>query len=201
MAPGGAQERHEPLPSLVALPGWLWRRAGRAGRAAAVAVLVGIVVAGAVFIPQGARITRQNAARDERAAVAAEAARVRAVQREQRPRRARARPAARPVVLLGALEGHIRADSAARPGLSPVRRVECEELDRPTPHRGLYDCTAVTAEVIAPGTQGRGVTGYPYRAVVDSATGALTWCKVAGQAGEGSYTRRAKTAIPAACGG
>lgn len=201
MARGDAGERHEPLPSLAALPGWLWRRAGPAGRIGAVAVLVGIALAAAIFIPKGARTTRENDERDEREAAAAQAARVRATNREQRPHRARAPAAARPALLLGPLERRIRADSAARPGLSPVRRVECDLLERPSPRRGRYSCTAVTAEVIAPGTKGRGITGYPYRAMVDAGTGVLVWCKVAGQAGEGSYTRKAATPIPVACGG
>jgi hypothetical protein len=199
---GGAGERHEPLPSLVALPGWLWRRAGRAGRVLTVVVLVGLIVAGAIYIPAGSRTTHRNAARDEREAVAAQAARVRATRLEQRPRHAGVAPGTSQMTLLRALESRIRADSAGRPGhLSPVRRVQCDLLERPTPHSRRYDCTAVTAEVIAPGTGGRGVTGYPYRALVDSRAGSLTWCKVAGQAGEGSYTRQARTPIPAACGG
>jgi hypothetical protein len=201
VARGGAQERHEPLPSLAALPGWLWRRAGPLGRAAAVVVLVAIVVAAAVFIPQGSRISHQNAARDARAAAAAQAARVRAIRREQLPHAARVAPATGPARLLAPLEARIRSDSAARPGLSPVRRVQCDPLGRPTPHRGRYGCTAVTAEVVAPGTDGRGVTGYPYRALVDARTGSLVWCKVAGHPGEGSYTRQAATPIPVACGG
>jgi type II secretory pathway pseudopilin PulG len=198
---GDAGERHEPLPSLAALPGWLWRRAGPAGRIGAVVVLLGIVAAAAVFIPQGARTTRENAARDEREAAAAQAARIRATNREQRPHRAHTAAAGRPALLVNPLEQRIRADSAARPGLSPVRRVECDLLDRPSPREGRYSCTAVTAEVIAPGTKGRGITGYPYRALVNARTGVLVWCKVAGQAGEGSYTRQAATPIPVACGG
>ena len=60
----------------------------------------------------------------------------------------------------------------------------------------------MTARVInADGNRAYGVTGYPYRAIVQFRTGGLTWCKIVGRAGEGSLYTRNPTPIPRACTG
>ena len=63
-----------------------------------------------------------------------------------------------------------------------------------------YTCTAVTSDVPATGASEGGTIGYPYRALADPGAGSFTYCRVAGQPGEGSYTREALASLPRACG-
>lgn len=194
------------MPPLSQLPRWLWARMGTPARAAAVIAALGLVAAAIVMAPRLADINRDNRAADRREAAQAEADRVRRIRELQRPRTVAVRASSR-MSLRRSLERAIVKDSGARPGMSPVKRVECVgPPGRPTPEddrdvrHGRYACTAVTADVANAGSSGRGFTGYPYRAVVDFQTGKATLCRVAGQAAEGFLDRRA-VPVPAACTG
>jgi hypothetical protein len=170
---------------------------GTGARAATVAGFLALVVLAAVLLPHLAGITRENEARDKREIAEARAAQIAHIRVEQRPRSATASPP-----LLAALRAHIATDVRGRPGdLSPVRRVECESPDPASAPRRRYACTAVTSDVANADDTGRGVIGYPYRAVVDARVRRLTWCKISGQPGEGSFVGRRAVPTPRACGG
>lgn len=173
---------------------------GRPARVATALAALAVAVAAAVAAPKLAQINRDNQARDVREAAAAKAATMRRVREEQRPRRAAVKPSP-PGELLAALQSRIAADARHRPGLGRVRRVECRTPDRAGGRRVRYSCTAVTSDVVTAAGDSRGVIGYPYRALVETEDGRLTWCKVAGSAGEGSFNPRNRTPIPRACGG
>lgn len=88
-------------------------------------------------------------------------------------------------------------------GDDPPKRVECEPLD--AVRRGgrsllSYSCTAVTSDVPVTDASEGGIIGYPYRALADPRDGSFSFCRVAGQPGEGSYTREALVRLPRACG-
>ena len=192
---------------------------GRGARIGA-GVALGVLVVGVILlIPVLSEVRQDNREEERRDRAAARAADIKRVNAIQRPRTAttgRDDPSAteqqRRRVRAAAIETltvKILADSRGRKGLNPAKRVQCagppddrrpeRNLDRAS---GRYACTAVTARVInADGERAYGVTGYPYRAVVQFRTGGLTWCKVVGRAGEGSLYSRNPTPIPRACTG
>ncbi len=192
-------DRYEPLPPVYRLPRWLWARMGRPARAVVVVAGVVVVTAVAVAAPRLARINDDNKAAERRETAANRAALLRRVRSEQRPHRASAE-ASGPTGQLAALKARILSDVRARPGTNPVRRVECRSPDQANARARRYACTAVTSDIVS-ANGGRGVVGYPYRALVRTGGGRLTWCKVAGSAGEGSFNPRNRTPIPRACGG
>ena len=75
-----------------------------------------------------------------------------------------------------------------------VLRTECERIRN---GGGRYSCTAVTSNVVGGGSVG--ALGVPYRAIVRGDD--VTWCRIAGQPGEGSNKGRPLVGIPLACGG
>ncbi len=212
-------DRYEPFPGLTGIPGWLWARMGRGARIGAGVALASALIGLLLLIPVLARVRQDNREDERRERAALRAADIKRVNAIQRPRTAttdRDDPAApaqqRRRIRAAAIEtlrARILADSRHRRGVNPARRVQCAGPpgDR-RPERSLarasgrYACTAVTARVInADGDRAYGVTGYPYRAVVQFRTGGLTWCKVVGRAGEGSLYSRNPTPIPGACTG
>ena len=66
---------------------------------------------------------------------------------------------------------------------------------------GRYSCIAVTADVRGAESQGNGIIGHPYRALIDFQTGEYAFCKISGRPGEGSLSREHAIGVPAACGG
>ena len=193
-------DRYEPFPGLTKIPGWLWRRMGRGARMAAGVGAAVLVVGVILLIPVLSEVRRENRQEERRERAAALAADIKRVNAIQRPRTATG-PRDDPSAAVAALRARILVDSNGRRGLSRARRVECTLGDRKQ-HVGRYSCIAVTARVInADGDRAYGVTGYPYRAVVRFRTGALTWCKVVGRAGEGSLYSRNPTPVPRACTG
>lgn len=212
-------ERHQPLPPLPQLPGYLWRRTPRAGRAVIVLLGVGAVVAIVLSVPGIRESKRETAARERTEAADSRARRIRELRRLQAPRsatsanvdRAGASVAERVRTrraLARDLSAAIVADSRRRPGTDRVRRADCRGLapeGRPVPERdlvsrrGRYACTAVTSDIRS--SQVRGSIGYPYRAIVDYRNGRLVWCRDVGQAGEGGYIGGALVPISARCGG
>jgi hypothetical protein len=224
----GGPDRYEPLPSLPGIPAYLWRKLSPRGRrvaAVAGALLLVAAVAGVVFgAPAIDRSKRDREAREAAEVAARRAARDRRLAVEQRPRTghgpaAAGLPPARALearrALVARLAAAIERDARARrPGAPPGRRVRdvgCERfprsigerdpaelLDAPT---GRYACLAVTAVVPPGGTTVGSSVGYPYRARVDFADGAYTFCKVSGRPGEKAIPSRSAVTVPRACGG
>jgi hypothetical protein len=216
-------DRYEPLPGLADLPGWLWRRMGRAGRLAALGALILLVAATAAAVPAMLASQEEQAESDRRERAERRAELVRRLEAEQRPRFRRSSSVSPPgaprreqlearATLVAELSAGILADARARARRGeldgPVRRVECERfprsLDAVGAHedlsleRGRYACVAVTAEF---GSGERGVTGvigHQYRAMVDFGTGRYAFCKVSGQAGP---SREQLVTTPRVCGG
>jgi hypothetical protein len=212
----GAPDRYEPLPSLPEIPGWLWRRTGRAARVGIGVALLVVIAALAVLLPRIGDAKRDASARVAQERARAQAQLTRELEAEQRPilRRGAPAPAGAPratqlesrAELLGAIEAAIAADARARVRRGalkgPIRRVECERFPQRKGAlgadknlklaRGRYSCLAVTAEF-----QG-GLLGHQYRAAVDFRTGRYGFCKITGRAGP---EREQIVTIPAACGG
>ncbi|MBN1528434.1 MAG: hypothetical protein JW895_05205 [Thermoleophilaceae bacterium] len=201
-SPSGRPDRYEPLPGLLSLPGFLFRKLGPRGRVAALALgalaAVGLAAAAVVLVPRITETKRDNAAaeREERAA-AIERERRRLIA-EQRPHPGTG-PAGDRAALTRSIEASVTRDARARVAagdLSPPRALYsiCRPLEG---GGGRLSCTAVTSEV--PG--GEGVVGHPFRVLADYPAGRYRWCKVSGRAGEGSFTRLLNVPVPKACGG
>jgi len=218
----GHEDRYEPMPGLLSLPGFLVRKLGPRGRVAA-AVLgalaaAGLIVAAVLLVPVITDVKRDNAEHAEREADRARAAERRALLRAQRPQTALATPA--PAIaaidrrdVVGQLERAIVSDVERRVAAGALRppvamytscatlRNTADALVGAGPRFGRLTCTAVTSRIPAtPGTAA-GVVGHPFRARVDFQSGRMTWCKVSGRAGEGGYRRNALVSVPRACGG
>ena len=195
---------------MLALPGFLYRKLSPRGqrRLRIVAVIAGVaLVAGAiVFVPQIEESKEEGAARERQEAARNLAERRRRMLVEQRPRGGRAGVGGA-AGLEPALERGVEADASRRVAAgeedAPVQRAECEPLD-PVRRDGRtllsFSCTAVTSDLKpTPGSAGV-LVGYPYRALADPASGRFSFCKTAGQPGEGSYTREALVTLPRVCG-
>jgi hypothetical protein len=226
--PPSSQDRYEPLPGLLEIPGFLVRkippRARRPAGFAAAILLAGAIVALVLSIPA---ITESK---DERAATEARLERERRAQRaaelqaELRLREGRG-PAARGLSGAKAIEARqglveqlvadVQADalSRVRSGefTQSVGRVECErfprgargedpalELGSPT---GRYSCLAITADAPRVETNESSSLGYPYRALLHFNSGRFSFCKISGRPGEGSLTREFPVRVPPECGG
>jgi hypothetical protein len=217
-------ERYEPLPNLVELPAWAWRRMSRPLRIGTVVAVLAAIPLLAVLALQldASQADRQAADRRERAQQ--RALRARALEAEQRPRFARSpavvgddgsdaqRLAARArmlddVVAAILADARARARSGAMAGR--VDRAECERFPRSidgrggaesdlSRRRGRYACVAVSAEFKRSKASVGGVIGHPYRALVDFRTGRYAYCKITGAAGP---EREQLVTVPRACGG
>jgi len=208
---GATDDRYEPLPGFLSIPGFLYRKLGPRGRMAVKVggglLIVGAIVAAIVLVPRIADTKRERADRERREAAAAMAERRRQLIAEQRPHRARAESGAPRAVVVTELEERILTDSRARVAAGVLagpaaKRVECE----PLPHgqdvdgaRVVYDCLAVTSDLPSGGDLPGGVIGHPFRGVAEFPSARLTWCKVSGRPGEGSLTRRGLVRLPQAC--
>ena len=206
--PAPQNDRYDPLPGLLSVPGFLYRKLGPRGRIAAKVgggvFLVAVTVAAIVLAPRIAESNRERKAEERREAQAALAARVERLRAEQRPHRGRAEAGASRTAVLADLEAAVLADARARKlhGPSPSR-VACEPLEGANPDaaRVAYDCIAVTSELPSGERSPGGVLGHPFRAVADYSAGRFTWCKVSGRPGEGSLTSGGLVRIPRACSG
>lgn len=203
-------ERHQPLPGVLGLPVFLYRKLSPRGRrrfkiGAGLAAVAGVTLA-IVLVPRIQGAKEEDAARERREAAQSLADRRRRLIEQQRPRTGKsARPGA--AALKAALPPAIKADAERRTQTGELqnapKRVECQALDAVRrAGRSLlsYTCTAVTSDVQATGASEGGTIGYPYRALADPGAGSFTYCRVAGQPGEGSYTREALASLPRACG-
>jgi hypothetical protein len=220
---GYRPDRYEPLPGIVELPGWIWRRMGRGVRIGLAAGLVLLVALGVALAP-GIRESKEDQARSEqRERAEARAELVSRLEGEQRPQfrrsasvvpagAAAAEQLAARADLMDELPAAILADARrrARAGAldGPILRVDCEPFPRSVEgvgadedlsrRRGRYSCVAVTAEFGRTGESIGGVIGHTYRTQVDFETGRYAFCKVAGQSGP---SREQLVTTPRACGG
>jgi hypothetical protein len=221
-------DRYEPLPGLLELPGWIWRRLPTPGKVAL--VLLPFAVIGLVIVlGPGIEESKEERARtEERRSARERAAREAALREQQRPRFAAAAPAAASIAgrerLVDAAARSVRKDATERAAAGelrgPIRGVECEPFPRTTTgvgaeqdlsrRTGTYSCLAVTASFsgstgggeVAPYTRSEGGTiGHPYRVRIDFESGRYAFCKVAGRAGEGGLNARQPVTVPRVCGG
>jgi len=214
---------YEPMPGLVELPGWLWRRTGRGLRVGVALGLLAVIAVGLALIPGMLESKEDQARAEQRERAAARAELVARLEAEQRPRFGRsgsvapagaaaAEQLSARATVMDEVPAAIVADARRRVRLGslggPVLRVECEPFPRTVEgvgahedlsrRSGRYSCIAVTAE-IKPSEQTVGaVLGHRYRAQVDFDTGRYAFCKVAGQSGP---SREQLVTTPRACGG
>jgi hypothetical protein len=209
--PAPKNDHYEPLPGLLSLPSFLYRKLGPRGQLAVkvggTLFVVAVTVAAIVLLPRIAESNREREANEKREAAAALAERVRRLRAEQRPHRGRAGPDAARTVVVAELEAGILADARARAASGTLRgpaasRVECEPLTGGDPGaaRVAYDCLAVTSDLPSAEDLPGGVIGHPFRAVADFSANRFTWCKVSGRPGEGSLSSEDLIVrIPRAC--
>jgi hypothetical protein len=212
-------DRFEPLPGIAALPGWVWRRLPKAGKAA-MALLPFVVIALVIVLGPGIDRSKDDRARAQSERLARQRAeRVARLRVEQRPRFGRGTPAgsdvARRTALLGEARAAVESDARRRVAAGsldgPVRRVECEPYPRtvagkgahldPAQATGRYSCLAITHDVPASERAEAAAIGHAYRVRIDFASGRYALCKIAGRAGEGSLGAAAVVTVPRACGG
>jgi hypothetical protein len=203
-------DRYEPLPGLLSLPSFLYRKLGRRGRIAVKVggglFLIGVTVAAIVLVPRIAESNRERSAQERQAAAAAMAERRRHLIAEQRPHRARAARGASDATVVATLRDEILTDARGRVAAGqlsgpPAKRVQCRPLKETDGGTiASYDCLAVTSDLPKLDSSPGGVIGHPYRAVIDFPSRRLTWCKISGRAGEGGFSQRdLAVRIPSAC--
>ena len=208
--PAPRDERYEPLPGLLSLPSFLYRKLGPGGRIAVkvggAVLVVAVTVAAIVLVPKISESNRERSAQERRDAAAALAERRRRLIEEQRPHRAHAPPGASDTGVLAALDDEILADARRRVEAGetsgpPAKRVNCDQLAKRDGGRIVsYRCIAVTSDLPSTDSSPGGVLGHPYRAVIHFPSRTLTWCKLSGRAGEGGFTEGdLAVRIPAAC--
>jgi hypothetical protein len=216
------QDRYEPLPGLLQLPGHFYRKLGRTGRRIALAVLAVAALALAAFVVAGLPAINESKAerdaREARAKAEARAQRIAQLRAEVRLRRGQGAPAATVPerhALVGALAAAVTSDANARARRGEldqdVKRAECERFPRspsgadpaddPAIRRARYSCLAVTSDIAPTASSGPGVVGYPYRALVRFPSGKFTYCKISGRPGEFSIQRELLVVVPPECGG
>lgn len=211
-------ESYDPLPPLVDLPAWVWRklpRAGKIGLALLPLVVVGLIMA----LAPGINETKDRNARAEQEQQAQVRAQHEArVRREQQPRFAAGAPATDIEGrgrLLDDASASVGADARERAASGEFRRrverVECEPFPRTVTGRGAhqslesrfgrYACLAITARFGGNELSEASEIGYPYRVRIDFETGRYGFCKVVGRPGEGLLSDQAATGLSRACGG
>lgn len=212
-------DRYEPLPGVIDLPGWLWRRLPTLAKVGFVVGLVALVAV-ALLIGPGIRQSKSERARAEQQQRArARSAHVASIRREQRPRFASGPAAITGVAarrrLLGAASASVLADARRRAAAGeldgPIKAIDCEPFPRTVARTGAedstarrfgrYACIAVTAEFKKSEVSSGGVVGHPYRMRIDFDSGRYAFCKVSGHPGEGLLTARQLVPVPRVCGG
>jgi hypothetical protein len=216
-------DRYEPMPGIAELPGWLWRRTGRALRIGAALALLAAIAVGAALAPGIMESKEEQARSEQRERAAARAELVRRLEAEQRPHFGRSAAVAAtgataadqltaraavmkevPAAIVSDARRRVRRGSLE----GPILRAECEPFPRTVDgvgahedlsrRRGRYSCVAVTAEFGGTDQSVGGVIGHQYRTQVDFETGRYAFCKVAGQSGP---SREQLATTPRACGG
>jgi hypothetical protein len=166
-----------------------------------VVLAAGAVVGAALLIPVIARDKRETARQERARSARTQAAELRRLIREQRPRHGRLLPGA---AVVPTVETAISADArlrvAAHEFPTPVKRTDCERLGRRAGQL-LLGCTAVTSDIPSTGQSRGGVVGYPYRAALEDGSRRFAFCKTSGRPGEGSLGRGHQVELPRVCGG
>lgn len=216
---GGADDRYEPLPGLLGLPRFVWRRLPRGARIAGLGLALAAVVGAVLLAP-----VIQRSREERRRAEAAESARIERqiaaeTRREQRPRFGRGAAAGADLdarrALVASAAGSIRADASSRAARGefngPILSVGCEPYPRtvdgvpadeiPSRRTGRYYCIAVTSRIPATPGNPPGVVGHPYRARIDFRSGRYAFCKIRGRPGEKAVSARPHVPVPRVCGG
>jgi hypothetical protein len=216
---GEVNDRYEPLPGLLQLPGYVWRRLGRPARIAIVAAGLAAVVAAILAAPSIQRSNEERARADAERSAQIERQQIELTRRQQQPRFARG-AAAGPDLgargrLLSSAQGSILADATSRSAAGefngPIERVACEafppgantvpaETD-PAKRVGLYECIAVTSEIPATSGNRTGLLGHPYRMRINFDNGRYAFCKVRGRPGELAVKAPRPVNLPRVCGG
>jgi hypothetical protein len=225
MSPLPPPERHEPLPGLFGLPGFLLRQLSPRGRRAVFALgmvlLVALAVGAFVAVPHLRQSEQERARVQARAARAAAAARRVRLTRESRPRSGSGPRAAglRPGAALQArralmtrVEASVLADARDRfRSQGPYLGARCTALEKQVASRPPQDDLAVPIarvqclaieRALAPSARTAGVLlGQPFHARVDFRRGRYAWCKIEEEAGEGLTGVQVSVPVPRECGG
>ena len=194
--------RYEPLPGLLGLPKFVWRRLPPAARTAAIVLGAALVVGTVVAIPLIVTGKREGAADERRTEAAAKARSERRLRADQAPHRGhaagvpRAPRAAREAAIVAALEGAITADARARlrAGTLPGPRVkdtacssskQLADLQERARERGgaVLACLAATTVSRAPGGKPFAI-GFEFLGVTNWRRATFTWCKTNPPPGE-----------------
>src|SRR5918997_1079407 len=89
-------ERYEPMPGIAELPGWLWRRTGRAAQLALLGLLIVLLATAAALVPVILESKEERAESDRRERAERRAELIRRLETEQRPRHRRSPPSPLP---------------------------------------------------------------------------------------------------------
>jgi hypothetical protein len=224
----GSEDRYEPLPGLLEIPGFLVRkippRARKPAAYAAGLLLVAVAVTLVLSIPAITESKDERAATEARQEHERRAQRAAELQAELRLREGRGEGArglagSQAITVRQALAQDLHAavladaQSRVRAGefTQTVERVECERFPRGargedpafelSSKTGRYSCLAITADAPKIETNVPSSIGYPYRALLHFDSGRFAYCKISGRPGEGSLTREFPVRIPPACGG
>jgi hypothetical protein len=161
--PESESETRDPLPGLLRLPAWLWRKLGRRGQVAVAAAIVALAGAIVASVP-GIRSSKRSEARREARAKRAARARIAA---DQRPHSARLDSNG---AVASQLEAAILRDARGRARRheigGPITNVSCTLGGSAAGGRTAFRCDAATPS-----------HSYPFVAVADASAGVLTWCK------------------------
>jgi hypothetical protein len=198
-----SDQRYEPLPGLLGLPRFAWRRIPRAGRIALMVLAAMLLVSAVVATPLIVTGKREGADERRREAAAQRAKEVRRLRADQAPHRSRAAgaprapEAARHAAIVSALERAITADARARRRQGSLTgpaaiRTRCRTDDpqladrQPAARRAggaLLVCLAATTVSVSPGGQPVAL-GYEFVAAANWRRGTFTWCKTNPPPGE-----------------
>jgi hypothetical protein len=212
-------DRYEPMPGIIDLPGWIWRRLPPAAKLGLGGALIALIVVALAIAPDVRQSKSERERTEQQERLRARAAREARIRREQRPRFVNGPAATSGVTarqrLLEAAGGSVLADARRRVAAGrlrgPIMRVDCEPFPRnvadvgaedSTIERfGRYACLAVTAEFRQTESTSGGLLGHPYRLRIDFDTGRYAFCKIAGRPAEGQLKRRLGVTVPPVCGG
>jgi hypothetical protein len=229
MAGWSDEDRYDPVPGLLQLPGFLFRKLSLRGRR--LALVLGVLAAAGLVVfalfawPAIQETKEERAAKEQQRLAESRAEREAQLREEQKVMRDRARIAgltgppgeavAAREVLLTEVEQSVEADARQRVREGKLEKrilhVECDPFpptadradsaDDPNARRGRYECVAVTAVIQATEQNVGGVIGYPFRALVHYRSGRYAWCKISGQPGEGGFDYDRRVGVPRECGG
>jgi hypothetical protein len=216
---GEVNDRYEPLPGFFQLPAFIWRKLPGLGKAAVVAVGLGLVALGIALSPVIQRSKEEHARADAALSARIQKQQLERDRREQRPRFARGTPAGRDVAarkrLVGSVVASIQTDASTRAAAGqingPILRVQCAPFppgegrrpadEIPSERIGVYGCLAVTSDIPATSGNRRGAVGHPYRTRINFQNGRYAFCKVRGHPGELAVRAGPRVPIPRVCGG